>query len=90
MQAITVKFIGPTNTRPICYKAECAAGSITVSQSHIDENQYHAAARALIIKLNWVDSGLWIEGTLKSGDTVFVFQGQNRKYEVLTFTGAKA
>lgn len=83
MQSITVKFIEQTNTRPIRYSASCAAGSIIVSQSNADENQYHRAAKALIEKLKWVDNGVWVEGSLKNGDTVFVCHAKGRPCEVL-------
>jgi len=62
-QAITTKYIGPTNYRPARVKATAASGlSVTVSWDHalnVDDN-HTAAARALAVKLKW--GGLWVGG----------------------------
>ena len=63
-QAITTKYIGPSNTRGSRIKAMAAAGSITV---HYDDSlspqQAHAkAAEALANKFGW--RGTWFQGGL--------------------------
>lgn len=70
MQAILVKYLGPTNSRPSRYKASCQAGSITISKSY-GRNDAADAALALCTKLGW--EGDLIEGGLPNGDAVFVF-----------------
>lgn len=55
MQAITTKFIGPTNTRGSRYRATCEAGTITLDADDrlgLEEN-HKRAAHALIDKLGW-------------------------------------
>ena len=64
LQAITTKYIGPTNTKGSRIKASCAAGSLTV---HYDdglnsEEAHAAAAKALIAKMGW--TGNWHIGGL--------------------------
>jgi hypothetical protein len=63
LQAITTKYIGPTNYRGSRIKARCKAGSVTVPWDYaISPNANHiAAARALCVKLQWpyeFDSGM--------------------------------
>ena len=62
MQAIQVKFLGPTNTKPSRIKAVCYGGSLTVSKSKcqdlegnigIDEDVYKQAALLLVEKMGW-------------------------------------
>ena len=55
MQAITTRYIGPTNNRGSRVKAKCWAGSITVSWDHAlgTEQNHDAAAIALVQKLGW-------------------------------------
>jgi hypothetical protein len=66
VQAITTKFIGPTNYRGSRIKAKAAAGSLTVSYSHaLNAEQNHAAAaKALSDKLGWSEYGTWHQGGL--------------------------
>lgn len=55
MQAIKTKYLPATNTKPSRIKAECEAGSITISYDHslnIDE-LHQKAAKELLNKLNW-------------------------------------
>jgi len=63
-QAITTKYLGPTNSRGSRVKATAAAGSITDSWNHaqnVDEN--HArVAQLLAAKFGW--SGVWVAGGL--------------------------
>jgi len=54
-QAITTKYIGPTNTRGSRIKASAAAGSITISydDSLNTEHAHTKAAMALVNKFGW-------------------------------------
>lgn len=75
MQAITVKFYGPTNATGSKYVARSASGVSASVQSDdalsADANR-DAAALALCKKLGW--SGSMVSGGLNSkGDTVYVF-----------------
>lgn len=82
-QAITTRYLGPTNARSSRVKATAAAGSIMFNWDHalgIDQN--HAkAARALVQKLGWTGAngyaGVWVGGGLpnESGN-VYVFTGE--------------
>ncbi|MDF0504833.1 hypothetical protein POK33_29290 [Burkholderia cenocepacia] len=86
MQAITTKFIGPTDTKGARIKASCDAGSITISYPHaFSEEACHAlAAMALVRKLGWVPTdpktgehqngyvGAWAAGSVRTG-YVFAF-----------------
>jgi hypothetical protein len=76
MQAITTKFISPTNTRGSRYKATCEAGSLTVECDHSlnSEDNHKRAARLLIRKLGWFHDekrgdayGRWFGGGTKDG-----------------------
>jgi hypothetical protein len=66
-QAITTKFLGPTNFRGSRVKATCQAKSITVSWDHaLDTNENHReAALSLATLLGW--SGTWEAGGLPDG-----------------------
>ena len=86
MQAISVKFLSPTNRRGARLKATCDRGSITIPYPHeLNRTEAHAAAlRALVLRFKREDadrygstepnpwSGPWVEGTTKDGTTVFV------------------
>lgn len=52
MQAITVKYLGPTSSRGSRLKASCERGSITIPYPHEESGQdkYWKAAKALIAK----------------------------------------
>ena len=67
MQAITTKYIGPTNYKPGRIKATCQAAKITVSWDHAlsMEANHDMAALALRVHLGW--SGTWIAGALPDG-----------------------
>lgn len=73
MQAITVKYLAPTNTKGPRYKARCAAGTIIVngSDKYTDYN-YRKAAKELCKKLNW-DCDM-VGGTAYDGTEVFVLK----------------
>lgn len=72
MQAIQVKYLGPTNYRGSRYKASCHAGSITVPTNYALNGHANAraAAQKLVKKVGW-NVGL-VGGTLESGTHVFV------------------
>lgn len=74
MQAITVKYLCPTNSRGSRWKATCAAGSITVPYDYavsMGEDNAKLAAVELCKKLGWT----WdmLGGQVANGDYVFVF-----------------
>ena len=73
-QAITTKFIAPTNFKGSRVKATAQAGSITLHWSHAlnSEDNHTAAAEALAIKLDW--KGAWHSGAMpnSSGYTFVV------------------
>ncbi len=72
MQAIKVKYLAPTNNRPSRWKAECAAGSVTVSYDCEGESQcVERAVKALCKKLGW--NGNLVSGQLPTGEYCFVF-----------------
>lgn len=67
MQAITTKYLGPTNHRGSRIKATCDAGSLTLTWDHslsAPEN-HRLAARALVQRLGW--GGKWIGGGTATG-----------------------
>lgn len=74
LQAITVRYVGPTNHNGSRYKAFCAAGSVTENRDYSlsDGQQIALVAKKLIDKLGWNDHGQWFGGTAKNGDVVFV------------------
>jgi len=55
MASIVVKFMGPTNSRGLRYKAICQAGSITVSADYSKNPTENAitVAKMLAEKLDW-------------------------------------
>ncbi len=57
MQAITVRFRGPTNHNGARLIARCEAGRLTVGWDYAlnCEDNYTRAAMALVRKLGWVD-----------------------------------
>lgn len=71
-QAITTKYLGPTNYRGSRIKARCQAGSIIVSWDHaLDVFDNHIrAAKALADKLDWTAD--WVGGSLPD-DTGYAF-----------------
>ncbi len=80
MQAITTKFIGPTNSRGARIKATSGGGhTLTVPYTYEDGHRSHAqAALQLARKLGW--EGTLIEGGTKEG-MVFVFDS-GAKYAI--------
>lgn len=70
MQAITTRFLGPTNHHGSRIKATCDAGSITLPWDHSlnSEGNHDAAAKALIRKLGWLDTREgWVRGWAGGG-----------------------
>ena len=86
MQAIHVRFYGPTNTRGSRYKATCQAGSVSVPSTHSlnpSDNAARAAA-ALCQKLGWTNEhyGDLIEGGLPDGSYVFLTVAHAPRYAI--------
>ena len=65
-QAITTKYLGPTNVRGSRVKAMAAAGSITLSWDDAlnSDNNHAAAAHAIAVKFGW--SGTYHGGGLSN------------------------
>jgi hypothetical protein len=84
MQAIIVRYHGPTNTKPSRYTASCPQGRVTVPYDYGDKYLERNVAEMLCRKLQKLadDPGSWpidkmVGGTLPNGDTVFVFNVLN-------------
>ena len=75
MQAITTKFLGPTNARGSRIKASAYAGSITIGYAHElnNEENHRAAAVALCEKFGWIGADTLISAQLPKSGSVFVF-----------------
>ncbi len=80
MQAITTKFVNPTDTKGSRIKATAEAGSVTVAWDYDlnTEGNHTAAAKALCAKLGWVPAAdnrytETVAGYLKAGHYVHVF-----------------
>lgn len=85
-QAITTKFLGPTNVRGSRVKAEAEAGSLTLNWDHAlnSEANHTKAAEALVRKLGWTSeqakgyAGVWVGGGLpKQAGNCYVFAGND-------------
>lgn len=80
-QAITTKYLSPTNTRPGRIKAIAQAGSVVVDWDHSlnVENNLLEALGAFLAKFNWLAEagnfwrGKWHCGDDYKGNTVWVF-----------------
>ena len=78
MQAIEVKYLGPTNSKGSRFKATAPGGSVTISRDYaLDTNMNElAAATALFDKLGWGESfealSLEKSGELANQNTVFI------------------
>jgi len=70
MQAITVKFLPATNTKPSRYKAIAQAGSVTISNDYSGK-AHRQAALDLCAKYNW--EGDLLEAGDHEGNWVFIF-----------------
>lgn len=78
MQAIRVRYFGPTNVRGSRLKADCASASITIDYPHeySGEECYRQACNALVAKCGWTEKAGYpkmVGGQLASGEYVFVF-----------------
>lgn len=78
MQSITVKYLGPTNTKGSRFKATHPGGVSSVTRPYdyalsFAENEWQTA-KALILELGWHENVTeWVRGTVgKEGDTAFV------------------
>lgn len=73
-QAITTKYIGPTNHRGARVKASCQSGSIMVPWDHAlnSEENHRAAMWELAKTFRYQEGGEWVGGGVSSG-YVFVF-----------------
>ncbi len=75
-QAITTKYLGPTNIRGARVKATASAGSVTLSWDHArnSEANHTIAAHTLASKLDW--HGTWHGGAPAEniGGYVFVLE----------------
>ena len=71
MQAITTRFLAPTNFHGSRIVARCDAGRVTIPWDHsigADENHDHAC-ETLCQQLNWKDlPGQWHGGNLPKSD----------------------
>ena len=74
MQAIEVKYLPVTDTKPSRFKATCSAGSVTQSYNYEHQSEGNAleVATALANKIGWLDSCILEGGQLKNGNFVFV------------------
>lgn len=81
MQAIQVKYMGPTNRRGAEMRARCAAGTIRTAYSHglsVRDNAA-VAAMALVRDLQWDSAGYeqtWACGELADGSWAFASVGE--------------
>lgn len=74
MQAITTRYIPPTNHKGPRFKATSNAGSITIEQSE-DKNEaenHELVCIALLKKLDWGWTGAWVGGGNRSGSFYWV------------------
>ena len=78
MQSITVKYLGPTDTKGSRFKATHPGGTKSVTLPYdyalsAAENEWQTAM-GLILKLGWHENvSKWVRGTINDrGDVVFV------------------
>ena len=74
LQAITTKYLSPTDTKGARIKATASAGSITLSWEYsLNTTENHAvAAHALANKFGWLESAKLFQGCDHNGNCVFV------------------
>lgn len=78
-QAITTKYLGPTNFKGSRIKATAAAGSITVNwkHEHGSEANHRLAAMALVDKFGWrPQCDRLCGGQMANGGYCFVMVGE--------------
>jgi len=78
LQAITTKYLAPTNSRGARIKATAAAGSVTVPYDHALNafDNHHAAALAFARKYGWLsddEARAYAMGALPDGGYVLAF-----------------
>lgn len=75
LQAITTKYLAPTNFKGARVKAECAAGAIVVNWDHdLNPEQMHErAAMALVKKVGW--QNIIEGGHMKDGRYCWILKG---------------
>ena len=81
-QAITTKYLGPSNVRGSRVKATCAAGSIILTWDDAlnSQDNHERAAQRLAEKYGW--RGTWHAGGLNSGGYVFVCQSDTPSFTI--------
>jgi hypothetical protein len=76
-QAISTKYLGPSNVRGARVKATAEAGSVTLSWDHrLNPPENHAAAaEALALKFGWTGPryGQLVGGALPGSGYAFIF-----------------
>lgn len=84
LQAIEVKYLGPTQTRGSRWKATAQAGSLTVPMDYELDHGGNAerAARLLVARLDWDDWATLHGGALPNGDYVFTLSSTHHKEAV--------
>jgi hypothetical protein len=83
MQAITTKYIGPSNTRGSRIKAETAQGetlTIDCAGSISEEENHISAARSLAERLNW--HGSFVGDRIKGARMVFVWDNDDYRFTI--------
>jgi hypothetical protein len=75
MQAIQVKYLGPTNSPGSRWLAKASAGRITLPREYDlnGDKDARRVAEALCTKLGWKDADKLVCGGLPDGSFVFVF-----------------
>ena len=73
-QAITTKYLAPTNHKGARIKAECAGGKIVMpwDHAHNPERNHHTAAKWLLRKMQWHEKNAVIGGAMPNGGYCFV------------------
>ena len=74
MQAIRVKYVGPTNSKGSRWSVSCSGGRMFVPlDNSLRDDGKRNAALALAAKLGWPNADTLVSGTLPDGSTAFVF-----------------
>ena len=92
MQAIRVKYLGPTNTQGSRIKAISASGlSVTVNRGYAgtDYQIEHKAVKALCKKLGWNNCNKMIRAGLSGDESVFVFLPESCSCPSSAFQGTR-
>ena len=74
MQAIRVKYVGPTDRKGSRWSVACSGGRMLVPlDNSLRGDGKRAAALALAAKMGWSNADTLVSGTLPDGSTAFVF-----------------